>query len=155
MEEYQEFYTKLSLISGKKRSIDELTGQPIELQIDAAYRIGKSVAVLHKETVIGHLNRYAAKTIWIHLKHGHSVQAEIYNSHFEGFKNAIRYSTLTNASEVGIRIRVYFPDTFDGDCRISGQSDAKLFLAYILKHHLNSFPGITRSNCPPSLVHLI
>lgn len=155
MEEYQEFHTKLSLILGNKHKVEELFERPLELQIDASYRIGKSIAVLRNETVIGHLNRHAARTVWIHLKQGNSVQAEVYRSQFDGFQNAIRFSTLTNAYEVGVKVRIFFPDTVDGIRRISGASDAKFFLSYILKNHLNSFPGITRSNCPESLFHLI
>ena len=125
------------------------------LQMDSAYSIGKSVAVLHKEQIIGHLTRYAAKPIWMHLKFGHKVEADVYKKLDNGFENSFCFSSLSKSIEVGIRIRLFFADAYDGNQRISDDHQAKLFLSYIMRHRLNCFPGVTTSNCPLSVEFLV
>ena len=53
MEEYQELYSKIFLIPSKILELNTMTNQKIVLQIDARYRIGKSVAILINDQVIG------------------------------------------------------------------------------------------------------
>ena len=152
MEEFQVMYSKAILIKAIKMDFDSMKNEEVSLEIDAGYTIGKSVAVLFNGQVTGHLTRYAARPIWMHLKGEHKINARIYGQLENGFKNSIRYSPLTKSPEVGIEICIFFVDTFDGSHRISGGSDAKLFLAHIIKHRLNCF---TVSNCPPELKHFI
>ena len=154
MEEYQQFYSKVVLI---KHAVDDFTileDKMLELQIDVSFTIGKSVAVLHDGRVIGHLARRAAKTVWIHLKCGHKVEARVYTEINE-FKNTICFSNRSKSPEVGIEIRIFFVDVVDGARRISGNNQATSFLGFFVKHHLNSFPGVTQPNCPPSLIHFM
>ena len=155
MEEFQEFFSKIVLISSFEMDLAAITNKNVSLQIDAAYKIGRSIAVLLDEQVIGHLTRSASRSIWMQLKFGHRLEATVYGTLENGFQNKIQFSMLTKSLELGVCIRCFFHDCFDGTRRISGNTDAKLFLAYVLKHRLNCFPGVTVSNCPPSLLHFM
>ena len=155
MEEYQEFYSKIILIKNSEVDHDSLINGAVALEIDAAYSIGKSVAALVDGEVIGHLPRYVAKPIWLKLKFGFRIEATIYDSLENGFKNSICFSALSKSREIGVRIKIFYQDTYDGDRQISALTDAKLFLSFAMRHHLNSFPGVTSSNCPPELKYLV
>jgi predicted metal-dependent RNase len=157
MEEYQEFFSRVALIKSSNFDFDfpSLIGKSVQLEIDTAYTIGKSVAVLHGGQIIGHLLRCAAKPVWMHLKSGHRAEATIYKKLDSGFENSVCFSMLTKSQELGIRIRVFFVDSLDGSRHTSGNYDAKVFLSYIKKHRLNCFPGVTRRNCPPTVKDLL
>ena len=131
--------------------INSFMGKKVDLKIDVAYTIGKSISVLLEGTVIGHLVRHAAKPVWNHLKFNCKIEANIYDKLDNGFNNSICYSSLSKSPEIGIQIHFFFVDSLDGHLHVSGNSDASLFLTYVLKHRLNCFPGVTRSNCPSSL----
>ena len=152
-DEYQEIYSKVILIKSEEMDLNTMIGKSLTLEIDAAYTIGKSIAVLSGGKVIGHLTRYAARPVWIQLHSGCPLTAKIYDQLGNGFKNCIQYSMLTRSFEVGITLQFHFKDALDGGRRISASSDAKFFLSYVLRHRLNCFPGVTLSNCPPELKH--
>ena len=154
MEEYQQFFSKVVLIKTAEVDYASLLEQNLELQVDLAYAIDKSVAVLYKETVIDHLTRNSAKPVSIHLRFGHRIEAHVYKE-VHGFENSICFSTRSKAPELGIRIKIVFKDFIDGGRRVSGMDQAKGFLSYMMKHRINSFPGVTWSNCPPALQYLI
>ena len=151
MEEFQDIFSKIILINKTESDLNSMIEKEVSLEIDVAYKIGKSVAVLHDGQIIGHLPRFMAKPAWLHLKLSRKLDGRIYQELDNGFQNAICFSALTRSPEVGIRLRFFFEDSVDGNQRISGSSSAKLFLTYALKHRLFSFPGITKSNCPVSL----
>ena len=155
MEEFQVLYSKVILKRDIELDLNSMKEQDVRLEIDAAYKIGKSIAVLLNDQVIGHLTHWVAKPVWLHLRHGHKLNGTIYGKLSSGFENAIRFSSFTRSPELGIEIRFYYQDYLDGSLRVSGNSQAKLLLAYIIKHRLNSFPGVTLSNCPPELKHFI
>ena len=155
MEEFQELYTKVILIKSLEMDLSAMKNRDVSLEVDVAYAIGKSVAVILEGQVIGHLPHFVARPVWTHLKFGHRLEATIYDRLDNGFINSVVLSSLSKSPEVGIRIRFFYLDCCDGDRRISGNSDAKFFLAYVLRHRLNSFPGVTVSDCPPALKHFL
>jgi hypothetical protein len=67
MEEYQEFFSKVILNNSSNIDSTSLIGKIVQLEVDTAYTIGKSVAVLFEGVIIGHLTRYAAKPIWMQV----------------------------------------------------------------------------------------
>ena len=89
MEEYQEFYSKVVLIKSMDIEFNAIIDQNVTLEIDAAYTIAKSVAVIFNEQVIGHLTVLAAKPVWMQLKFGNRVEAKIYGRLENGFENSI------------------------------------------------------------------
>ena len=154
MEEFQQFYSKVVLIKSLALDFSSIKGKNVDLELDLSFNVGKSVAVLSDGNVIGHLTSEAAVPIYIHLRFGYKVEAQVYDM-VSGFANSICYSNRSKAPEVGVQIRLFFADMVDGERRISSNNQAKGFLSYIMEHHINSFPGVTWSNCPPSLQHLI
>ena len=155
MEEFQEVFSKIILDKRLEMNLNTMIGRDVALEIDVSYKIGRSVAVLYKGLVIGHLPRFMAKSAWLHLKFKSRIEGTIYRQLDNGFQNSFCFSSLTRSQEVGIRLRFFFKDHLDGERHISGSSDAKLFLAYIMKHRLNCFPGVTLSNCPHELKDLL
>ena len=136
-------YTKIVLV----RDVDvaHLFGKDVELEIDAAFKIGRSVAVLSAGTIIGHLERRAARVVWRHLRSSTSpMKGEIYN-HVGSLKNERWFSVLTHSFEVGVKIR------FHEKCR----EDARLLLAHIDRKKLNSFAGLEVDKCPADLQSLV
>ena len=151
--EYQEIYSKIILIKQFEMDLNTMKERDVKVEIDEMYRIGKSVAILLDDRIIGHLPPTIAKAAWTHLRHGGKMTATIYDRLDNGFPNSLCYSALSKTTEVGIRIRFFFADSSDAGRKISGTSEAKFFLAYALKHRLNSFPGVTSSNSPPEVKH--
>lgn len=151
MEEYQILLTKVILRNDVEIDLNIMRERDVCLMIDASYTIGKSVAVIYENQVIGHLNQWVSKFVWLHLHVGGKMQGTVYDKLNNGFKNSTCFSTLTMSREIGIQIQFYYRDYMDGVLFISGNSQAKLFLAYAIRHHLTSFPGVTLSNCPPEL----
>ena len=115
-----------------------------KLNLAITYTIGKSIAVLFNESVIGHLSRESTRTVWRHIHSKIELQADIYKETGTGWKNEAWYSILTRSFELGVRIRV---------CH-ENRDDRKLFLAHITRNQLNTFPGIDRFDCPASLTSL-
>jgi hypothetical protein len=152
-EEYQDLFTKVVLMKSD-RDFRALIGKPVTVAIDAAYTIGKSIAVLYDGEVIGHLTKRAVRPVWIQLRFDGKVHTDIYDKLDNGFQNTVSYSTLSYSEEIGIRVRVFFSDSFDGKHHFSGNNDAKRFLAFLLNYSIYSFPGVTMSNCPSSIKHL-
>ena len=126
-EEFQVVFSRVILTSGFEIDLNTLRDQDVTLEVDASYTIGRSVAVLWEGQVIGHLMRQITRPAWIRLQFGYKVQGKIYDC-IGGFKNSVRFSTLSKARELGIEMRFYFCDTNDGVRQITGASDAKLFL---------------------------
>ena len=116
----------------------------VSLQIDEAYRIGKSVAVLYDEKVIGHVEKIATPTIWRFLRAGDDLTAQVYDG-VGRWVNERWFSVLTYSFEIGIKIQ--FP-------RLN-REDGKLLLAHITRGKLNSFPGVRTDNCPEDLMPLV
>jgi hypothetical protein len=143
--EFQEFYTRVVLMKTDAINYNSLIGQMVKVQVDTAYSIGKSIAVLQEDQVIGHLIAQVAKRILRFLKNRHVVQAELYDE-CNGWRNWPCYSKQSFSYELGICIKVYFDD--------NGKYDATLLLHHILQNRLNSFPGVTLTNCPLSLSYL-
>ena len=136
-------YTKVILV--RDATVTNLFGKDVELEIDAAYKIGRSVAVLQEGTIIGHLERRAARVVWRHLRNSTSpMKGEIYEG-VGSFKNDRWFSVLTHSFEVGVKIR--FPEK----CR----EDARLLLAHIARRKLNSFAGLEIEKCPTDLLPLV
>ena len=151
MEEFQVVYSTLILHKGGEMDLSTMRDQVIVIQKDASYTIGRSVAVLCNDRVIGHLPRGLARPAWMQLHCGLKLEGTLYHKLDCGFQNSIRYSFRTKAFEVGIALKFFFCDSIDGGVRISGGNEAKSFLAFVLRHRLNTFPGVTLSNWPPEL----
>ena len=139
MENYPTLYSKVILSKDIDPSI--LIGNFVHLEVDESYSIGKSVAVLFNEEVIGHLARKSTRTVWRHIRGKTELHADIYKETGTGWKNEAWYSMLTRSFELGVRIRVCYEK----------RDDRKLFLSYITRNQLNSFPGIDFFDCPESL----
>ena len=131
-------FTKIVL--RKNMDVRELKGF-VSLEIDKAYRIGKSVAVLHGGNVIGHVEKIATPTIWRFLRSGDELTAEVYEG-VGGWMNGRWFSVMTHSFEIGVKIQ--FP-------RLN-REDGKLLLAHITRRKLNSFPGVLVENCPHDLI---
>ena len=142
MEDYPTLYSKVVLIN----DIDPATliGKFVHLEIDETYTIGKSVAVIFNESVIGHLCKKSTRTVWRHIHGKIELQADIYQETGTGWQNGAWYSMLTRSFELGVRIRFCYEN----------RDDRKLFLAHVTQNRLNSFPGIDRFDCPESLASL-
>ena len=52
-----------TIILYKEVDVKLVMGEPVTLEIDASYTIGKSIAVLHGGNVIGHLAKRVASRI--------------------------------------------------------------------------------------------
>ena len=52
-----------TIILYKEVDVKLVMGEPVTLEIDASYTIGKSIAVLHGRNVIGHLAKRVASRI--------------------------------------------------------------------------------------------
>ena len=135
-------YSKIILLGETK--ITDLTMASLSVEIDKAYTIGKSIAVLHDGTVLGHMDRLSSRVVWRHLSSGTNLTAEVY-PRIGSWENGTWYSAMTRSFEVGIRINF---------CNLT-REDGKLLLAHIAKNRLNSFPGIAPSNCPDELKQLL
>ena len=64
MAEYQDVYSKIILIKQIEMDLDNMKGRDVKMEIDVNYRIGKSVAVLLNDCIIGHLPSTIAKSAW-------------------------------------------------------------------------------------------
>ena len=135
-------HSKVVLIDGENPT--KLFGLDVTLEIDQAYTIGKSIAVVHDENIIGHLDKSASRVIWRFLRSNSKLVANLYTS-INGWKNQRSYSALTFSHEIGVKIS--FPNL--------SRSDGKLLLAHIARHKMNCFPGVTPWNCPEVLKLLV
>ena len=142
MEDYPILYSKVVLI--KDSDPATLIEKFDRLEIDQTYTIGKSIAVLFNDSVIGHLPRKSTRTVWRHIHGKIELQADIYEKTGTGWKNEAWYSMLTRSFELGLRIRFCYEN----------RDDRKLFLAHITLNQLNTFPDIDRFDCPESLASL-
>ena len=135
-------YSKVVL--NDETNATKLFGSNVILEIDRAYTIGKSIAVIREENVIGHLDKSASRVIWRFLRSNSRIVANLYTS-IHGWQNQRSYSALTYSHEIGVKIS--FPDL--------GRSEGKLLLAHVARHKLNCFPGVTPWNCPEALKLLV
>ena len=78
MEEFQVLYTKVILRRDVEMDLNNMREREVRLEIDAAYKIGKSVAVILEDQIVGHLTRWVAKPAWLHLRHGNKLNGTIY-----------------------------------------------------------------------------
>ena len=135
-------FSKIVLL--KDVEITPLMGSTVTLEIDISYTIGKSIAVLFDKTVIGHLDRSAARVVWRHL-HSHSLlTAEIYMG-VGNWKNQAWFSMMTHSFEIGVKIEF---------CHKT-REDAKLLLAHFTRRKLNCFPGVAPHHCCEVLKPLV
>ena len=138
MEFTPSLFTKIVLLQDV--DVTPIIGSTVVLAIDEAYTIGKSIAVLINETIIGHLDSLATKVVWRHIRSGTKLTAEVYPN-LGNWRNKAWYSIMTHSFEVGIKVRF---------CDLN-REDGKLLLAHIAKKKLNSFPGVAPCNCPEDL----
>ena len=134
-------FTKIILLGGV--DIASLFGSTVKLEVDNSYSIGKSVAVLVNEAIIGHLDDLSTRVVSRFLRSGSEISADVYRS-LGNCCNDSWYSVVTYSFEVGCRVR--FPNL--------SRLDGKLLLAHITKWKLNSFPGVAPCNCPEEIRHL-
>ena len=120
--------------------ISTFLGKEVILQIDEAYTIGKSIAVIFDENVIGHVDRSARRVVWRFLRSKSKLQANVYVRVGE-WCNQSCLSVVTHSQEIGLRIR--FNDL--------NRSDAKFLLAHFTRKRMYSFPGVGVMNCPDVL----
>ena len=142
MEDGPTLFTKVLLF--KEVDVSALIGSAVTLQIDESYKIGKSIAVLYEENVIGHLEREATRVIWRHLR-SHSHFAALVYTRIGSWMNQRRFTIMSYSFEIGIKIK--FTET--------NREDARLLLAHIARKKLNSFPGVEVDNCPHDLARLL
>ena len=137
-------YTRIILV--RNVDVNSLIGSAVQLEVDVAYKIGRSIAVLHDGKVIGHLEKRAARVVWRHLRSDpvSMLAADIY-SNLGNWKNKQWFSVLSHSYEIGVKVRFL---------KASGE-DRRLLLAHITRKKLNSFAGVERSNCPPNLSSLV
>ena len=117
-----------------------LLGTEVALEIDQAFKIGKSIAVLANQTIVGHLDKLATRVVWRHLRAGTKLRAEIYPG-LGNWVNHSWYSIMSHSFEIGVKIQF---------CNLS-REEGKLLLAHVSEHMLNSFPGVAPGNCPEDL----
>ena len=117
-----------------------ILGKEVNLQIDEAYTIGKSIAVIFNENVVGHVDRSARRVVWRFLQSNSKLQASVYVNVGE-WRNQSCLSIVTHAQEIGIRIRF---------CNLN-RSDAKFLFAHFTRKKMNTFPGVGVMNCPDCL----
>lgn len=117
---------------------------PVTLEIDYAYTIGKSIAVMRNDSIMGHLERSAARVVWRFLRANSKIKADVYAT-FCGRKNEPWYSILTHSYEIGVQISFH----------LASREDAKLLLAHISRRRLNVFPGVSVLSCPENLKPLV
>ena len=91
--------------------------------------------------VIGHLQTESTRTIWRHIKSNTEMVVDVYDGIAAIWENLPCFSMHTRSLEIGIRIRL----------ENLSRDDCKLFMAYVTRHRINSFPGVTNSNCPERL----
>jgi hypothetical protein len=140
MEDYPILFTIVVLITDVDAA--SLIGKVVKVEIDQSYTIGRSIAVLHDDTVIGHLSVRATPNVWRHLRaNTEELHADIYEGTEDGWRNEPWCNMMTGRFELGIRIRVCYQSRDDG----------KLFLAHLTTNKLNTFPGLTHCDCPKSL----
>jgi hypothetical protein len=132
------------IILYKEIDVSILTGSAVALQIDASYTIGKSIAVLHRGDVIGHLDRRVAPVVWRFLRSGTELSAEVLQG-IGNWKNERWFSVVTHSFEIGVKIRFF----------LHTREDARLLLIHIARWKLNSFPGVEVENCPTVLLPLV
>jgi hypothetical protein len=142
MDEQPVLFTKIILI---KDVIDpsSLKGKHVRLEIDQAYKIGdrKSIAVINEDIVIGHLSSKATRTVWRHLRAKTEMLVDVYEGIAGGWENKPWFCMETGTFEIGIRLQLL----------LQSREEGKLFMGYVTHHKLNSFSGVTMSNCPESL----
>ena len=103
MDEYPILFTKIVLIKDRINPAN-LKGKKVFLEIDQAYTIGKSIAVIYDEVVVGHLPRESTKTVWHHLRTGTKLSIDVYKGIENGWKNEPWFSMQTRSFEIGIRV---------------------------------------------------
>lgn len=135
-------FTKVVLL--KDVEVPPLFGSTVTLEIDAAYTIGKSIAVLKDETIIGHVDKRAVRVVKRFINTGAKLEAEIYQK-IGTWENEAWYSIVTHSFEVGVRVRF----------REMSREDGKLLLAHITKRKLNACPGVMTRKCPKELKPLV
>ena len=147
MEEFKpNLFTKIILLGGVDAT--SLLGSTVDLEVDQTFTIGKSVAVLANENVIGHLDDLSTNVVWRFLHAGEKLTADVYRN-LGNFQNESWFCITTHSFEIGCRVR--FPNLT--------RDDGKLLLAHIHGDKqgkpLNSFPGVAPCNCPEELWSLI
>ena len=138
MENGPTLFTKVLIF--KEVEVSSLFGSRVALEIDESYKIGKSVAVLHKGNVIGHLEKGTTRMISRHLRSGSCLEAVIYRN-VGSCINKRWFSIMSYSFEIGVKIQ--FTETT--------REDGILILAHITKKKLNSFPAVEVDNCPIDL----
>ena len=135
-------YSKIILL--KEVDTKSLSGSLVQLEIDKAYTIGKSIAVLKDAVVVGHLQRHAARVVWRFL-HSHSlVEAEVYVE-IRGRQNVAWYSIIPRCFKIGVKIRF---------CNLT-REDSKLLMAHFTRRKIICFPGVYVPQCPKNLKELV
>ena len=135
-------YTKIVL--RKEVEAATLIKAEVKLEIDSAYTIGKSVAVLKDGMIVGHLERRTTCVVWRFLRSGSKLAANIYKD-VRGYKNEAWFSIISHTMELGVKIQF---------CEMS-REDSKLLVAHFTKRRLFSFSGVTAYQCPESLKPLV
>ena len=137
-------HTKVVLV----RDVDaaSIIGKDVELQVDAAYKIGRSVAVLFEGNIIGHLERRAARVVWRHLRSDPAspMRGEIYKT-LGSLKNERWFSVLSHSFEIGVKVPFHQ----------KSREDARMLLAHIARRKLNSFAGVEVDKCPTDLLSMV
>ena len=135
-------YTKICL--RKEVEAATLMNSDVKLEIDAAYTIGKSVAVLKDGMIVGHLERRTTCVVWRFLRSGSKLAANIYKD-VQGFKNEPWFSIISHSIELGVKIQF---------CKMT-RDDSKLLVAHFTKRRLFSFSGATAFQCPETIKQLV
>ena len=135
-------YSKIVILPDVDKK--SLTGAQVQVEIDEAYTIGKSVAVLKDAVVIGHLERHSARVVWRFLRSGSLVQTSIYLD-IRNHQNVAYYSIIKRSWEIGVKIRF---------CKMT-REDSKLLMAHFTRRKMVCFPGIFIPQCPENLKELV
>ena len=139
-------FTKVILT--RDADVTSVEGAIVKLEVDLSYKIGRSIAVLHNEKVIGHLERRAARVVWRHLQSNPAVTltAEVYHG-IGNWKNSQWYSVLSNAFEIGVKVLFH----------TESPEDSRVLLAHITRKRLHNFPGveIQKRTCPEELRNMV
>ena len=137
-------FTKIILMPDK--DVTNLLGATVSLEIDQAFRIGHSIAVLFEGNVLGHLEKRSARVVWRHLQSDPTaaIKAEIYRNVGE-WNNERWFSIMNHAFEIGVKI----------DFHEKSQEDARLLMAHITRKKLHCFAGLEVDNCPKDLLSMV
>ena len=101
MESSASIFSKIVLI--EECDISLLQNEEVNLEIDLSYTIGKSIAVLKDETIIGHLDRMVTRVVWRYLRSGAQLKAKVYTE-VCGWRNKPWFCILTHSFEIGVTI---------------------------------------------------